>query len=162
MLPDFDMQQSDQDSIDALMAMLENEKKVNDDLVMIIGLQDKMIDRLRKRMQGHGLSVLEKSIVETSREELALINKCIPREHTTRAKNPDAMKRDHYREQAEIIHHAHERYSEAMASMLASITNGVDLEKYGIDPLTMCFKPGWGPDGQIPIPWWRRFLNFFK
>lgn len=160
---DFDQTQADQDSIDGLIKLVEQERNMTSDLLTVIHKQDFVIQKLRGRLSEHGIHVLEKSIVETSREELAKINKSVPPCRTARAKNPYKKPiPPHETTTAQYKQQAADRYTSMIAGF-SHVFEGIDLEQYGIDPKTMLFKPGWGPDGKIPEPltFWQKFKLLF-
>lgn len=145
---DFDLHQSDKETIDALNLALEDAYKQINDLGQVVRSQDVFIQDLKQRFKDHGIYILEKSIVETTREELKKINSSIPKCRTRKAGKPSPQPT--MAEQAiRFAEDEKENKEEVFDRMLKGITSGVDLEKYGIDPNTLCFKPGWGPNGKI-------------
>lgn len=142
---------ADKETIDALNLALEDAYKQISGLGDVVKSQNILIQDLKQRLKDHGIFVLEKSIVETTREELKKINASIPKHRTVKAGTPGpqptmAETLVRYAEDDE------ERQNNVFANMLGHMASGVDLEKHGIDPVTLCFKPGYGPNGKIETP----------
>lgn len=161
---DMNWEQVDKDTIEALNINLEAAYKQIRDLAEVISSQNQTIANMRQRFKDHGITITEKSISELTREELVALNKSIPAVRFNRADNPDKLKRSTYEDDLKTCQTiAKDREEECAGDLLNIITDygRVDLEKYGIDPQTMNFKPGWGPNGKIERPsLFKRFLRF--
>lgn len=148
---EIEAQSDDKETIKQLENNLEFAYKQIRDLGDVLSAQNLFISDLKQRLKDNGIHILEKSIVETTREELAKINASIPAVRTRkvgeRQPQPTLEKQiQHFAERT------YENKDDVFATMIESMVKGVDLEKHGIDPKTFLFKPGWGPNGKIPEP----------
>ena len=144
---EIDLEATDKETIVQLQNNLNDAYKNIRDLGEVIRSQETLIQNMKQRFKDHGIHILEKSIVETTREELEKINKSIPAIRTRKAGKRQLG--PSFEEQLKF----HKRNTEnVISNMIENITTGIDLEKYGIDPKTLLFKPGWGPNGKLPEP----------
>lgn len=157
--------QAEKDYIKALNEELDSAYRTINYLIESVNEQDLFIDKLRQRLKDHDIKFLEKSIFETTREELAAINKCIPTKRTLKADNPNKLKMPTFEEQKELYSKPDNNLESTLSNLVKSLVSTVDLEKYNIDPATLHFKEGYGPNGKI-IPVKPTLLhkvkNFFK
>jgi hypothetical protein len=148
---DMDFQLSDKETIEALNANLEHAYSQIEQLGQIVRDQDRMIQTLKDRLKANNIYFLEKSIVETTREELAKINSCIPESRTKKAFGV-RTKQPTWQKEEELANSAAKNGNEYVLAIIESITKDVDLDKYGIDPVTLNFKAGYGPSSMAPTP----------
>ena len=132
------------------------------DLQALIISQNIYIEGLKQRLKDHGLTVVEKSPYETTREEVIAANKSIPPVRFKRANNPEKTKMSTPTEQYKAIEDQAKDFNPLVA-LARSLTDQIDLEKYGIGPVTLNFKPGWGPNGYTPpkLTFWQKIKRFF-
>jgi predicted nuclease with TOPRIM domain len=165
LMNDMDWEQADKETIQTLTIDLEAAYKQIRDLAEVIGSQNAFIASMKQRFADHGIAILEKSICELSREELVALNKSIPKIRFARADSPDKVKRATYEQQEksnQVV--AVEKSEEGLSKIMDIVTDygRVDLEKYGIDPKTLNFKEGWGPNGKIVKPsFFQKLIRFF-
>lgn len=134
----------------ALRDELETAYKVIVDLGDVIKNQDLTIAKLRERLESHGIKVLEKTISELTREELIALNKSIPKSRFQRVDSKDKAKPLTAKELAKTItDNTTSNMENVLGNIVTNMFSGAALEKHGIDPNTMTFKPGWGPNGRI-------------
>jgi hypothetical protein len=149
---DIDWQQVDKETVNILQINLEAAYKQIRDLADVINSQNDYIANLKQRFRDHGIDILEKSITELTREELIRLNKSIPAIRTRKASNPDKIKMPTTYDMESMKKDAQNHYEGVLLGLINLVTVGVDLEKYGIDPTTLNFKPGYGPNGKIENP----------
>lgn len=148
---ELEAQSDDKETIKQLENNLEFAYEQIRGLGDVVKAQNLFISDLKQRLKDNNIHVLEKSILETTREELAKINASIPAVRTRKVgeRQPQPTLEKQIQHFAELTY---ENKDDVFANMVQSLVKGVDLDKHGIDPKTMMFKPGWGPNGKIPEP----------
>lgn len=164
---DMDFSQADQETIESLQLDLDSAYEQIRELAQLIRQQDSMIASMRERFKAHGIHVLERPISETLLEDLKKISDSIPKSRTTRAKS-DFKERNLTLEEQIKQYRQQLEENNPWDMLVKQVTSGVDLEKYGIDPNTLNFKPGYGPkatdaDVQTPkkLTFWQRLKALF-